>query len=107
MVKFVHKHLILQTQTKQSLLSNICDIAVSKATMSKHRNIFHLFLILAFLLIFDASSKRPKGYLVKKNSGKTYLVLPNKDKSAISTKRRQNMSTSRLTVLAVHRQLNR
>ena len=80
MVKFVHKHLVLQTQTKQSLLSNICDIAVSKATMSRHPNIFYLVLILAFLLNFNASSKRPVGYLVKKKSGKLYLVSTDKDK---------------------------
>ena len=80
MVRFVHKHLVLQKQTKQSLLSNNCNIAVSKATMSRHPNIFHLVLILAFLLIFDASPKIPKGYLVKQKSGKLYLVSTKEDK---------------------------
>ena len=74
-----------QDWRRKASLSDLSGLiaAANEMVASRHRNIFHLVRILAFVQILYVSSRRPAGYLVKKKLGKTYLGVSNKDKEEL------------------------
>ena len=65
--------------------------------MSRNENIFHLVLILAFVQISDASTKRPDSYLIKTKSENIYLGASNKDKEESLEIVKKNNRPNKLT----------